>query len=311
MKVKNFKAIKKLAYLLFPLLIISCGDEEVAKKVSLYQRPPVISKNSLQQPAEDILKFGFDLRLSPREEVRIYLPFLRYLEDYSGYKFSLRFTEKYEDTVENLGRGVTNFAALGPVNCILAKEKHGSKCLVMGLNAKGKPEYHAAIVTQIDSPIKSIKDLRGRSFAFGDRFSTQGHIIPRKMLEDAGVRLADLKNYIFTGSHANTARAILNGEYEAGGMQDTLAQRLAAQGKLKIIAISKPYPSSLICAHKNVDPIILGALKEALIAFDPQNKHSGMVIDWHKTEMPNGFTLYKDGCLAEIKELMHKYLFEK
>ncbi|MGB9698591.1 MAG: phosphate/phosphite/phosphonate ABC transporter substrate-binding protein [Thermodesulfobacteriota bacterium] len=301
------KNIKKFIWLILPFLIISCGDEEVGKKVSLYKRTIEIPKNSLKQPDADTLKFGFDLRLGPREDVRIYLPFLRYLEQYSGYKFSLRFTEKYEDTVENLGRGITHFAALGPVNCVLAKEKYGANCLVMGLNAKGKPEYRAVIITQMDSPIKTIKDLRGRSFAFGDKFSTQGHIIPRKMLEDEGLRLADLKNYIFTGSHGNTARAIMNGEYEAGGMQDTLAYRLAAKGKVRIIALSKPFPSSLICVHKGVNSTILKTVTEVLLLFDPQNKHAGILTDWEKTEMPNGFTTYKDGSLNEIKSLVFKY----
>lgn len=261
-----------------------------------------------ERPSEaGSLKFGFDLRLGPKEDVKIYLPFLRYLEQNAGNKFSLRFTEKYEDTVENLGKGITDFAALGPVNCVLATEKYGAGCLVMGLNQEGKPEYRAVIFTRMDSPIENLKDLKGRTFAFGDKYSTQGHLIPRKMLEDSGVTVENLKSYAFTGSHVNTAKAVLNGEYDAGGMQDTLAKKLVAEGKIKILALSKPYPSSLICFNKNVDPTILKAVKTTLLSFDPKGKQAGILVDWDRTEMPKGFTEYNESSLKEVKELVRKY----
>ncbi|MFN3479685.1 MAG: phosphate/phosphite/phosphonate ABC transporter substrate-binding protein, partial [Thermodesulfovibrionales bacterium] len=291
--VKNL--VSRLLATFVILAMFGCGDSEIPKKVNLNKRNHNNAQgNYIRQLDVGSLRFGFDLRLGPKEDVRIYLPFLRYLEHNTGNRFSLRFTEKYEDTVENLGKGITHFAALGPVNCILANKRYGTGCLVMGLNSDGKPEYRAVIFTSINSPIESLKDLKGKTFAFGDRYSTQGHIIPRKMLEDKGISLEDLKGYVFTGSHANTARAVLNGEYDAGGIQDTLAMRLVSEGKIKILATSKPYPSSLICYNKNVDPVILKAVKAALLSFDPKGKHAGILVDWDKTEMPNGFTLYSE-----------------
>lgn len=288
------------------ILIYGCGDKEIPKKVSLNKRSAV-NKNAARSSEAGTLKFGFDLRLGPKDDVKIYLPFLRYLEQNTGNKFALRFTEKYEDTVENLGKGVIHFAALGPVNCVIAKNRYGTGCLVMGLNNEGKPEYRSVIFTRIDSPLGSLKDLRGKTFAFGDRFSTQGHIIPRKMLEDSGVAVENLKSYAFTGSHVNAAKAVLNREYDAGAMQDNLARRLVAEGKIKIIAVSKPYPSSLICFNKDVDPAVLKAVKVVLLSFKPKGKHAAMLVDWDKTEMPNGFTEYGKAGLKEIEQLVKKY----
>lgn len=301
---KNYAV--KLATLLLIFSVFSCEDREAPKKVSLDKRSPA-ANNQERQSDVGSLKFGFDLRLGPKEDVRIYLPFLKYLEQNSGNRFSIRFTEKYEDTVENLGNGITHFAALGPVNCVLAKEKYGAGCLVMGLNSEGKAEYRAVIFTRADSPVKSLKDLKGKTFAFGDRRSTQGHIIPRKMLEDAGITPANLKGYSFTGSHTNTVRAVLNGEYDAGGIQDNLAKRLVKEGNIKIIAVSKPYPSSLICYSKYVDSLIIKAVKSTLLSFDPKNKHKKQLVDWDKTEMPNGFTEFDSATLEEIKTLTYKY----
>jgi phosphonate transport system substrate-binding protein len=290
----------------FSLILSGCSQEEIPEKVSLDRR----SSNTgipAPQPEPGGLRFGFDLRLEPKEDVKIYLPFMRYLESNTGNKFSIRFTERYENTIENLGNGITHFAALGPVNSVLAIKRYGAGCLVMGLNSDGKPEYRAVIFTRINSPLNNIRDLKGRTFAFGDRFSTQGHIIPRKMLEAAGITLMDLKGYVFTGSHANTARVVLNGDYDAGSMQDALAKRFVAEGKIRILAASKPYPSSLICFNKNVDPIIVKAVKSALLSFDPKDKHAGILVDWDKTEMPDGFAEYREESLKEIEQLVKKY----
>lgn len=292
--------------LFFSLIITGCTEKEVSKKISLNKRSPA-SENFVKQTDISTLKFGFDLRLGPKEDVKIYLPFLRYLEQNTANKFSLRFTERYEDTVENLGRGIVHFAALGPVNCVLARKKYGAGCLVMGLNSEGEPLYHAVIFTRADSLLKDIKELKGKFFAFGDNYSTQGHIIPRRMLEDAGITLGSLKGYAFTGSHANTARAVLNGEYDAGAIQDNLARRLMSEGKIKILATSKPYPSSLICYSKEVHLPIVKNVKIALLNLDPKGRHSGILTNWDKTEMPNGFTEYRDESLKEIEELTIRY----
>ena len=127
------------------------------------------------------------------------------------------------------------------------------------------------------------------------------------MLEDAGIALEVLKGYVYTGSHANTARVVLNGEYDAGTIQDNLARRLIEEGKIKVLAISKPYPSSLICSNKDVHLPIVKSVKSALLAFDPKGKHSGILWDWDKTEMPNGFAEYNEASLKEIEELTIRY----
>jgi len=296
--------------LLALLLLPGCGDHDAPKKVSLQKRSPPVAEvpTGEEDAGSDSLKFGFDHRLSPKEDVRIYFSLIQYLNRQTGYKFSLKFTESYEKTADNLGRGLLNFAALGPVNCVIAKNKYGAGCLVTGLNQEGRPAYRAVIFARADSTVTSLAELRGKSFAFGDRFSTQGHVIPRKMLEDAGVTLKDLRGYVYTGSHANTAKAVLSGDYEAGAIQDTLAESLSREGRIKIIAASAPYPSSLICYTKEIDPATLTAVKKALLAMEPQGAHRDLLPEWERTEMARGFVAFQSDSLRQIEELVDRYL---
>jgi phosphonate transport system substrate-binding protein len=296
-------------YVLLSTLLFAqaCDRSTIPKKVSLKKRSTNIEEKNDTQQNQSSLKFGFDLRLDPKADFKIYLPFLQYLTEATGYQFSIVFTADYKDTIKNLGTGVTQFASLGPVNCLRAEEIYGTQCMVIGKNTVGKPEYQAAIITRPDSTFVTLQDLKGRSMAFGNRFSTQGYLIPRVMLEEAGISLTDLSKYYFTGSHDNTVRAVLAGKYDAGAVQDVLAKKLAAAGKVRILSLSSPYPASLICYNSQVDPVIVEKVRQALLDFDPEGKHAKMLLNWDRTEMPAGFVPYDSTYFKEIKKLAERF----
>jgi phosphonate transport system substrate-binding protein len=288
------------------LVPAGCSRQETPKKVSLYKRDSTTQLKA-EQVKPNTLWFGFDLRLGPKEEVKIYTPFLRYLERATGRRFRISFTEKYEDTVDNLGKGVTHFASLGTLNYVIGASTYDIRYLVSSVNKEGDPAYQAVIFTAPDSSAESLKDLRGKCFAFGSKMSTQGHLIPRKMLEDEGVLIEDFTRVLYTGSHINAVKAVLNGECHAGGIQDTLATRLAAEGKIRIVTISPPYPSSVIAYNSAVDSRIVESVKAALLAFEPAGRDQGLLIDWDKTEMPLGFTSIDELELDRVKALAERY----
>lgn len=255
----------------------------------------------------DVIYFGFNLRLSPKEDARIYAPFLQYLSEETGRTFKIHFTPDYACTVDELGEGVIQFAALGGLSHVIAHEKYDAIDLARGLNEKGRGEYRAIIITQPDSDIYEIEDIRGQSFCFGSYYSTQGHLIPRKMLEDNNISLSDIGEYTYSDSHMDTAKAVIAGEYDAAGVQDTLAQSLASEGLVRIVAYSDYYPSSGISANKDVDPELVEAVEKALLVFDPEGKHAMNLVDWDRSEMPCGFIEAHDEDYAQLRELATRY----
>jgi phosphonate transport system substrate-binding protein len=284
---------------------MGCTKKETPKKVSLTGRSGEVSR--LEYHRQNTLWFGFDLRLGPKEEVKIYIPFLKYLEKATGKRFRIKFTEKYEDTVENLGKGITHFASLGTLNYVIGKNKYGIRYLVSGVNKEGDPRYHAVIFTKPGSGIHSVKDIKGKCFAFGSEMSTQGHLIPRNMLDEEGVTLKDLSRYVYTGSYINAVKTVLNNECDAGAIQDTLSNQLLLEGKIEIIKISESYPSSVIAYHSTVDPKIINAVKKALLAFEPMGKHKNILVDWDKTEMPMGFIEISELELDRVTAIAREY----
>jgi len=110
-----------------------------------------------------------DLRIGPKEDVRSYIPLLKYLESATGRRFRIKFSEKYENTVDDLGKGVTHFAAVGALSYIIGEAEYGIKYLVNGVNKEGDTIYHSIIFTAPISSISNLKDLKGKCFAFGSR----------------------------------------------------------------------------------------------------------------------------------------------
>lgn len=306
-KIHNCKQWLLSIFLLSLLILLSgCTREETPKKVSLYDRTSAVSKDT-DGPSRDTLWFGFDPRLGPKEEVLIYTPFLTYLEQATGKRFRIKFTERDEDTINNLGKGVTQFASLGTLNYVIGHNKYGIRYLVSGVSRAGDPKYRSAIFVRPESSIQALHDLKGRCFAFGSHMSTEGHLIPRNMLEKSGVTLKDLGNYIYTGSHINAVRSVLNGECDAGGIQDPLAARLAAEGKIRILKMSEPFPGSVIAFNSAVDSETVNAVKAALLAFDPAGSHKDLLVGWDRTEMPLGFTEINEQELDKVAGFAREY----
>lgn len=301
-----------LIFLSFLFMVtFGCVKKETPKKVSLSKKT-VEHDREIEYPLQDTLWFGFDLRLDPKEDFRTYIPLLKYLESAADRRFRIKFSEKYEDTVEDLGKGVTHLAFVGTLGYIIGEEKYGIKYLVSGVNKEGDATYYSAIFTNPESSIHNLKDLKGKCFAFGAKMSAPGHLIPRKMLEEEGITLNDLSRYSYTGSNLDTVKSVLNGECEAGSIQDALARKLETEGKIKILKISEPYPGVLIACTSSLDSRTVATVRAALLAFEPTGKHKDMLNDWDKTEMPMGFTKINELELGKVKELAIRYgLLEK
>jgi phosphonate transport system substrate-binding protein len=233
--------------------------------------------------------FGFDLRSSPQEDARQYVPFLDYLARRTGYSFKLRFIPKYSDVVEELGSGKILFAAIGAGTYLEANRKYGVIPLARGLNSQGKAEYRAVIVVAPKSNIRDIHGLRGKHFAFGSRISTQGHLIPRIILAEHEVALKDLGSYKYTGSHLNCVNEVITGTAHACGMQDTMGMEYESRGLVRVIHYSGYYPSSGIVASRHVDKEVWLSVQKALLEFKPTGRDRAGLYHWDRTEMPNGF----------------------
>jgi phosphonate transport system substrate-binding protein len=250
-----------------------------------------------------VWRIGYDRRLEPREDVRQALSLAAWLGERTGLEFGVVPARTELDSAGQICAGEIDFAVVGTVAYLQAAERCGASILVRGLNAAGEDSYRAAIVVRPASSLVELGELAGFTFAFGARLSTQGHLIPRLMLEEAGIGLADLGGFAHHESHQATADAISSGRFDAGAVQDTLAYTLAERGLVRIVALSERYPSSGIVAGPEVPGDLAALVRGALVEFDPAGRDAVALHRWERSEMPRGFVPATDDEYGELRDL--------
>jgi len=297
----------KALFLLVLLLSLNGCDLDGEKIVHDFDdRITDVNISNAHSSNGDVLYFGFDLRASPQEDARQYLPFIDYLQQQTGLHFELKFISKNSSIIEELGTGQVHFAAIGAKSYIMANELYGVRSLVRGINPQGKAVYRSMIVVATNSKLKTLADLKNKRLAFGNLHSTQGHLIPRIILQENNISLEQLAGYKYTGSHEQCANSVISGAFDACGMQDTMANKLATQDRLRILYTSRYYPSSGIAVNKDVSQETTTKVQKALLDFDPKVKHKKNLYNWHDTEMPNGFTPANPDDYDELRNWISK-----
>src|SRR5215469_8723703 len=181
-------------------------------------------------------------------------PLRDYLTTQMGREVNLVIPTNYNATVEALGNGSLDFAYLGGLTYVKAHRQYGVVPLVQ---RNSDLEFHSLFITGGSSAVKSLADLKGKTFAFGDINSTSGHLMPYMELKRAGVNVdADLK-FRYSGSHPATAKAVESGAVDAGALDETVYNSMIAEGKLdktrlRVFYTSKPFVDYVWVARKDI-----------------------------------------------------------
>jgi len=177
----------------------------------------------------------------------------------------------YNATVEGLGNGSLDIAYLGGLTFVKAHERYGTIPLVQ---READREFHALFITQTNSKIEKLSDLKGKSFAFGDINSTSGHLMPYRAMLKAGVDPdTDLK-FRYTGSHAATVKAVESGAVDAGACDETIYKEMTKDGKadtskLRVFYTTRPFVDYVWAARADIDVPTQKALIKAFTDLKP------------------------------------------
>ncbi len=214
--------------------------------------------------AEDSLTLWIHPYLPATELTRRFSPLAEYLSRKVGLPVSIRVQKSYQSHIDRAGRDEIDIAYVGPVPYVKIVETYGEKPLLARLVVRGKPAFFGMIIVREDSPLRSIEDLAGKSFAFGDINSTMSHLVPRYMLKESGVPVGRLAKHEFLGSHHNVALAVLGGYFDAGGVKEEVYYEYRERG-LRMLAQSPPVAEHLFIARSSLPAEILEPLREAML----------------------------------------------
>jgi|ERR1700722_5698565 len=181
-------------------------------------------------------------------------PLQVYLSKAMGQPVIIALPDTYGMTVAALADGSYDFACLGALVYIRARAMYGVIPLVQRTTDL---QYHTVFITDTESSIHSLDDLKGKQFAFGDIDSTSAHLLAYHELKLEGLNPETDLKYRYTGSHLATAALVADGAVDAGAIDQTVLDFLISSGeldgkKIRVFYTSRPYVDYVWVARKDV-----------------------------------------------------------
>lgn len=125
--------------------------------------------------------------------------------------------------------------------------------------------YDGQIIVNEKSEFKSVTELRGKVFAYVDRYSGSGFFFPNIFFSSHGIKPLDFFSRVeFTQSHRSSILGVLNGLYDAAAVFST---DLVNQGEtgLRVIAITGPIPNDPVVVREDMEPTLKKNIEAALL----------------------------------------------
>lgn len=220
------------------------------------------------------LVFGTYATDKPTVIVRKFKPFLNYLSDNLSQSLGepvlikMQISMDYQEGINDLTSGEVDLARFGPASYVTAKDQEERIEIIAMETSKGKKTFKGIIAVEKNSPIQSLEDLHGKSFAFGSRLSTIGRYLAQKQLLDAGITARSLSRYEYLGRHDRVGSAVGKKEYDAGALKSgTFTKLLENNVPLRVLSsfdnVTKPW-----LAKANIDETVLTALRTAFLSLE-------------------------------------------
>jgi len=227
-------------------------------------------------------------------------PLTNYLKTVLQRPVELKLSPNMAGAINEVSTGAVELAYLTPVAYIRAHER-GNSQLVAKMVTKGKASFQLMIVVKQNSPIKTVEDLAGKTFAFGDPAA----LLQRAAVVGAGMPLDKLGKYEFIGHYDNIARGVARGIFDAGILKDSKAFKWQDKG-LRILYSTPQLPPYNIAASNKIGPVLLKRLQDAFLQLDINNpEHKAIIKSMGKKY--NGFAPTQDAEYDVVRKLVKPF----
>lgn len=243
----------------------------------------VIALAASVSSAAEVLRVSAIPDESPTELLRKFKPLGEYLEKEVGAKIEWTPVTDYAAVVEGLAAGKIDLAWLGGFTFVQTRLKTGNAIPVAQRVEDEK--FTSRFIAPAGSDIKDLKDLKGKTFAFGSVSSTSGHLMPRYFLQQQGINPeSDFKRVAFSGAHDATVAWVASGKAEAGVLNASVWDKLIESGKadpkqVKVIATTPPYFDYNWTVRGDLDPKLVDKIRQAFLKLDPANPAHKEILD--------------------------------
>ena len=278
-----------------PALIVLAAGVLVAANALVLHRlldlgspPQAHAASDAPADTRPVVRVGVISRYAPSLTYERYQPLMDYLSAAGTYRYELKLSATYDDAAEQLRRGDVTASFFGTWIYATLGPRMGLEPILAPRNEEGGTSFHAALIVPAKSRIAGVADLVGRRVALPSRSSYAGNWLEAKALPAAGLSLADLDSIHHFDYHQTVVHRVLDGEFDAGIVRETVAREFAGEG-IRIVARSEPFPGPpLVVRAGKADPAI-AELRRLLLALDPGRRADPALTTGLAKEFAHGF----------------------
>ncbi len=210
---------------------------------------------------------------APTELQRKFKPLGEYLKAKTGLDIVFTPVTDYAAVVEGLATKKIDLAWLGGFTFVQAKLRTDGQVVPIVQRAEDE-KFTSRFIVPVDSPIRTVAELKGHTFVFGAPSSTSGSLMPRYFLEQQGiVPERDFKTVAFSGAHDATVAFVASGRAEAGVLNASVMDKLVEAKnpnamKVRVLATTPPFYDYNWTVRPGLDPAVTKKLTDAFLALD-------------------------------------------
>jgi len=204
-----------------------------------------------------------------------YEPLADYLSEKVAARIDLKVISRYGNIIENFVSNDLDGAFFGSFTAALAFRRLHVEPVARPEYLDGSSTYHGLLFVRKDSGIRTAADMKGKRFAFVDRATTAGWLLPMHYFQTHGIEDYHtwFKETYFTGTHEGAIHDVLDKKADVGAAKDTVFNRLAATDPLVhrdllILSRSPDVPANALCVRRDLDDSLKRRIRESLLTMD-------------------------------------------
>jgi phosphonate transport system substrate-binding protein len=235
------------------------------------------------------IRFAMSPRYSNNRVREMVLPLLDHLAKETGEKFSLVYTQSYDDhfarcrfgEIELSYSNALEYIKLAPHKGVRSRGFTPLVCAVLAYPESD--QYWGQIIVRSDSGISDVSQLIGKRGMYVASSSLGGYLLQFAALKDKGIDAkTDLDMEESPSQKQDVAVAALyNGRVDFIFVRNEALKVMASSvdtSKLKVIFETAKVPQWVISVSPQVDPSVARKIKDALLGMDPANPEQAGIL---------------------------------
>lgn len=236
----------------------------------------LLISTSISLSAQTVLRVTTIPEEAATEQTRKFGPLTKYLERTVGMKVDFLPVNDYPAAVEALVNKQVELVWFGGFTYVQAQIRSGGKIIPIAQREEDT-SFRSVFITQTNSGINRLTDLKGKQVSFGSQSSTSGHLMPRSFLLEAGIDPdKDFKRVAYSGAHDATIAAVVNGRVDAAALDITVWRKFVAENKVDttkvdIFYTTPPYFNYNWSVHADMTAPLREKITAALLNLNMNN----------------------------------------